>query len=123
MAKIKLIRSPDWTVFRVEGDLSRDEIIDAVKHHYPHLNTKNIIWDLSSGSMDRLLGEDFHAIAKETKAVKRNVHAGKTAFVGSQNIVFTLVCMYTAVATMEEAPAEYKAFHTLQEAILWIGKE
>jgi len=120
MARIELVHSPHWTTICILGDLSRDEIIDAVKLHYPSIATRDVIWDISLGSMDTLLSKDFAAIAQETKAVKRNAHGGKTAFVGSTAMVFTLACMYASVAVDEGVPAEYNAFRSLAEAEQWI---
>ena len=42
---------------------------------------------------------------------------------GPNDVVFALLCMYSAIAVMEEIPGEFSAFRTLPEAVEWLEKE
>jgi hypothetical protein len=122
VANIRLTAVPNANLLTVEGDLTAEEIKAVVRKHYGSFSTPNIIWDLSSGTMSGLTREQFQEVAK---LAREHLPPGnrKVAFVGSTDTTFAILCMYTAIAVLNDVPAEYSAFHTLEAAIRWIAEE
>lgn len=109
------------TVFEVDGELSAGDVKDVVKRYYAELRPPHIIWDFSpGGSMLKLTKEEFKEVAAAAKKVLGSGER-RVAFVGPTEVTFAILCMYTAIATIEEVPAEYSAFRTLDEALRWMG--
>lgn len=122
VAQIALTAVPNANLLTVVGELSAEEIKAVVRQHYRTFVTPNIIWDLSLGSMSSLTEQQFRDVAK---LAKEHLPPGrrKVAFVGSSQTTFAVLCMYTAIAVLNDVPAEYSAFHTLEEAVRWIAEE
>jgi hypothetical protein len=120
MATIEVISASSWTLFRAKGDLSRDDIITAITTHLPDASSPHIIWDLLDASMHSMTQADFTAIAETSKSHNQTRGDAKTAFVGTTQETFALVCMYTGLASLDEISIEYAAFSSIEEAERWI---
>jgi hypothetical protein len=124
MATIDITTSESLLILSVTGKLSADEVIAIVREYYPNGIVKNVIWDLTSGSLLSISNEGFRAIAK---AAKESVEGGfrqggKTAYVGLADVEFGLLRMYSAIAEMANVPVQYHVFKTMEGARNWIDE-
>lgn len=98
-----------------------EDVRGVVDRYYAQLKPPHIIWDFSpGGSMLKLSKEEFKEVAAAAKKVL-GTGERRVAFVGPTEVTFAILCMYTAIAMIEEVPAEYSAFRTIEEALRWMG--
>lgn len=110
----------DITVFNITGDLTADEIITAIQLEYAHNPTTHVIWDLSAGSLDRITADDFRRVARAAQGTRVPAPEAKTAWVGSDDLAYGLMRMYTALAEAAEVPANYQVFRQRADGFEWI---
>jgi hypothetical protein len=112
-------------IVSVSGKLDADEVITVINEYYPNGIVKNVIWDLTNGSLLLISQHGFRRIAK---AAKESVEGGarqggKTAYVGLADVEYGLLRMYSAIAEMTGIPINYFVFKTFEEARVWINQE
>ncbi len=122
MAAIEIKIIDDLLIATVSGTLTAAEVIEVVNEYYPGGVVRNVIWDLTHGSLHFISHEGFRSIAKAAKeagasGIRRN---GKTVYVGSNEIECGLLSMYTAIAEVTGVAAKYEVFTTIREAEDWI---
>lgn len=108
-------------VYTVRGSVSKQELIAACKATCVSFEGPHLIWDFTDGNIGDLTRDDFVEIAR---AAKESIPAGahrKTAYVGPNDVVFALLCMYSAIAVWEDIPGEFSAFRTMAEAERWLA--
>jgi hypothetical protein len=110
-------------IISVTGDLTANEVIAVVEEYYSNGIIKDVIWDLTLGTMQSITGDGFKSIAKATKKVLANGSrmGGKTVFVGNSIIEYDYFRMYTVVAEITGVDVNYNVFKTLEEAKNWIA--
>ena len=118
---ISFTKKGDWGLYTVRGEPSKAELIAACKAVCTALDVKHVVWDFTDGIIGQLSREDFTEIARAAKASIPHGVERKTAYVGPSEVVFVLLCMYSAIAVMEEIPGEFSAFRTMREAEQWLG--
>ena len=109
-------------IVNATGELTADEVISVVNEHYPSGVFKDVIWDLTHGTLQKISREGFAAIARATKKSLAGGarQGGKTAYVADKASEYGLMRMYTFIADMEGVPVDYHVFNTVQEARYWI---
>ena len=122
MATIDMITEGNLLIVTVSGDLTADEVIAVVKEYYPTNQVKDVIWDLTNGTMKSISFAGFHEMAITTKMVvsfgaRKN---GRTVFVGTTDEDYSVNKMYTVMAEVTGVPISYKVFRTIDEARNWM---
>jgi hypothetical protein len=122
MAKIDIKIVDNLLIVSVSGELTAEEVIAVVDEYYPKGIVKDVIWDLTNGSLQSISREGFKAIAI---AAKRSVEGGfreggKTAYVGGAEVEYGLLRMYKTIAEMTGVPVKYDVFKTVEEVKNWI---
>ena len=122
MASIEIKTEGDLLIVSVNGDLTAEEMITVVKEYYPLETVKNVIWDVSNGSMLSMPRNDFDEIAKVVKESVENGarQGGRTAFVKKEDLELGLVILYTIIAEMSGIPIKYHVFNSIEDARIWI---
>jgi uncharacterized protein YaaQ len=125
MATIDITIEDSLLVATVTGNITANELIAVVLEYYPNEMVRDVIWDLTNGSMKAISKDGFSEIAKTTKMVvaggaRRN---GKTVFVGGVDREYVLSSIYKVIAEVTGVPIKYKVFMTLGEARNWIASE
>lgn len=118
---ITFTQTERYGLYSVRGEATKAELINACEAVCSKLETPHLIWDFSGGTIVELVREDFIEIAH---AAKRSIPPGshrRTAYVGPSEVVFAMLCMYSAIAVMEEIPGEFSAFRTMAEAEDWLN--
>jgi len=124
MATIDIKTTGTLLILSASGKLTANEVIAVVNEYYPNGIVKDVIWDLTSGSLQSISNDGFRAIAK---AARESVaggfrQGGKTAYVGVADVEFGLLRMYSAIAEMANVPIQYHVFKTMDDARRWIGE-
>lgn len=123
MAIIDITYKGTLLVVSVTGNISADEIVAVVTEHYPNGIVKDAIWDLTNGSLQSISRSGFQKIAKASFASVAGGarQGGKTAYVGSADVEFGLLRMYSAFAEMTGTHIKYNVFKSIEDAESWIG--
>jgi uncharacterized protein YrrD len=109
----------------VTGNITANELIAVVLEYYQNNIVKDVIWDLTNGSLKSISQEGFIAIANAAKMVVADGsrRGGKTVFIGSADCEYALSRMYKVIAEVTGVPIKYNVFKTIEEARNWIEQE
>ena len=118
MIQVLQLYGGKFTLFKVEGKPTVDDIIGIVKTHYANVQV-GIIWNFIKGEIADFSSQDMRTIASH--AAQSAKHK-KTAFVGPKDIQFGILRMYGANAEMKNVPPIMKAFRTMEDAIDWLNE-
>ena len=125
MATIDITIEGSLLIATVRGDITANELIAVVLENYPNDMVKDVIWDLTKGSMKAISKDGFSEIAKTTKMVVAGGarRSGKTVFVGGVDREYVLSSIYKVIAEVSGVPIKYNVFMTLEEARNWLASE
>ena len=125
MATIDITTEGNLLIATVTGNISAGELIAVVLEYYPNNIVKDVLWDLTNGSLQSISQDGFKTIAKTTKMSMAggSRRGGKTAFVGSTDSEYNLSSFYKVVAEVTGVPVKYNVFKTIEEARSWLGRE
>jgi hypothetical protein len=124
MSAIEFTTDDNLLIITVKGDLSAKDMIAVVLEYYPSENIKNVIWDLTNGSLQLISEAGFKAIAQTAKAsiTSGSRKGGKTAFVGNSHSEVLTSSIYKAIAEVSGVPTKYNVFRTLEDAKGWMNR-
>lgn len=119
MATASIRHNDGIMIVTVHGELTPEEIIRIIREHYFSGTVRDVIWDLTDGTMSPMTGADLDTIARTAmEAVTAGARPeGKTYFVGSSLIDHNIFCKYVVSAELLGTPARYQVFKTLEEAL------
>jgi len=125
MATIDITTEGSLLIATVTGNITANELIAVVLEYYPNDMVKDVIWDLTNGSMKAISKDGFSEIAKTTKMVVAGGarRSGKTVFVGGVDREYVLSSIYKVIAEVTGVPIKYNVFMTLEEARNWLASE
>lgn len=125
MATIDITTEGSLLIATVTGNITADELLAVVLEYYPNNIVKDVIWDLTNGSLESISQDGFSEIAKTTKmAVEGGTRqGGKTVFVGSVEREYALSRIYKVIAEVTGVPIKYNVFKTVEEARNWLERE
>jgi hypothetical protein len=123
MAAINIKTEGSLLIIYVSGILTAEEVLSVIKKYYSNGIVKDVIWDIAIGSLGSITEDGYKAIAHEAyEALQSGSRkGGKTAYVGSADLEYGLLQMYTAIAKMTGIPTKYNVFRTFGEARNWIA--
>ena len=109
-------------IVSVSGTLSANEIISVINEYYPNGIIKDVIWDITDGTLVSISQNDFKSIAKAAfdSVATRSRQVGITAYVGDAVVKYSLMRMYSIIAEQKGVRFEYIVFNTTTEARKWI---
>ncbi|HWA16038.1 MAG TPA: STAS/SEC14 domain-containing protein [Gemmatimonadales bacterium] len=122
MATIRVAhdREHDVTLYTVAGELTPEEVIATIERDYATNPTTHILWDLTDGSLVGMTSAAFRRIADVARERRRPTPEGRTAYVGSDDLAYGLMRMYTTLAYFARVEADYEVFRTREEALAWL---
>jgi hypothetical protein len=125
MATIAITIEGSLLIATVTGNIAANELIAVVLEYYPDNIVRDVIWDLTNGSLESITTDGFSEVAK---TVKRAVaggsrQGGKTVFIGSVDREFALSRLYNVIAEVTGVPIKYNVFKTIEEARNWLKQE
>ncbi|OPY77217.1 MAG: hypothetical protein A4E65_02815 [Syntrophorhabdus sp. PtaU1.Bin153] len=124
MAQIQTIAAGDVTVKKIIGALTVDEWLRDVDDFFlSHHVTKNLVLDLSEGSLEHLTYDDIIRITDRVRMYAHSRAGGKTAIVAPTDLEYGISRILGAFAKIRAVPFDTQVFRTLSEAAEWIGVE
>ena len=122
MATIDIKIEDNLLVVTVTGELTANETMAVIHDHYPTGIIKDVIWDLTNGSLLSISQDGFRAIAHAAKqaVASGSRQGGKTAYVGLATVEYGLLRMYSSIAEVTGVPIKYYVYRTIEEARNWI---
>lgn len=121
MAEINTFISGELTIKKIIGEVTADELMNALRQFYTGHITKNVVWDLTNGSAGKLMPINIEHIAE---LVLQHAHVrigGKAAIVAPNDLNYGMSRMFNTYAELGSIPFETQIFRTLSEAGLWMG--
>lgn len=112
----------DLTVFCIEGELSFEEQMEALRQFYEGTPTRNVVWDFRRLEGSRISSGQLREIISFIKWHGKKRPAGKTALVAATDLDFGLSRMSQAYADYEKVPWPIESFRTMDEALAWFDK-
>lgn len=109
-----------WTIFRLSNELRRETIVQAINEHFHHLQTADVIWDLSAAYVGAFNDSDIEAILNAALAHGVKRRDARTVFVCSNPAVFDAVSAYISAAKKAEMTVDYAVVATQEQAERWM---
>jgi hypothetical protein len=124
MAAINIKTEGSLLIIYVSGILTAAEVISVIREFYSNGIVKDVIWDIAIGSLGSITEDGYTAIANEAFEASQSGSrkGGKTAYVGSADLEYGLLKMYTAIAKATGIPTKYKVFRTFGMARNWVAE-
>lgn len=120
MAHVLYEQKDDLVVLRVVGNLSIDEIHEAIKAHFPKV-TKHLIWDFTNGHLYGVTPVNLKRFPDlVSKHLPSERTTGKTAYACPNDFDYGIFRMYTAIADIQNMPFEYGVYRSFEEAFGWV---
>jgi len=117
----------DFTWFTLKGAINTDEWISTIEEYAAQGLTKYELFDLLKVEMDMELptSDDIRRIFDSARSgAHLRPPGGKTAMLANEEVIFGLSRMYDILATTEESITwETGVFHSLSEAVEWLGDD
>jgi hypothetical protein len=121
MGEIKTVISGEVTLRKIIGDVTIDEMLNALREYYAGQVTRNWVWDLSNGSVRSLTSNDMKLIAELVLQHAHSRAGGKTAIVAPNDLDYGISRMLNIYAELGNILFQTQTFRTLSEAAKWIG--
>ena len=111
------------TTHTVIGELSFEEIMTTHKQFWEGQPTRNVLWDLSMGSMALLSSGDLERIADYANLHSEKRAGGKTAVVVSRDLEYGLSRVLDTLRDIRKVPLQLEVFRSMEEAYQWLNEE
>jgi hypothetical protein len=110
------------TCYILSGNVSFDELMEALKKFWEESLTENILWDLRNATFGSLSENEIDAIDEYVQGHVVKRIGGKTAMLVHTDVDYTIGNIFMSRA-QDHMPFQLKVFRTLEEAVEWLGKE
>lgn len=111
----------DLAVFAIEGEMTSEDLVDAVRRFYAQGPTRLILWDMTRGTGRGISTEDYARLARTLKRPAARRPDGRTALVTVHEVDFGLARMFESLALEAGVQVAYRTFRTVAEARRWLG--
>ncbi len=118
---IKIDKELDLATIRFSGQTSSSDIIDAIQSFYRSELASKVLWDFLESNLSELPSEDITLIIETAKSYSGMRPGGKSALVGSSDLLFGIARMYASLAEVKCHPITNRAFRSRQEALDWLN--
>jgi hypothetical protein len=125
MAQFQVSTDPELNllVLVAEGDISVDDVVDAVAEHFASHPMRNVLWDFSCARIDGLRNMGLMRIARASSATAAARGQGaRTAFVARGVLADELVELFRTFTIPFASPIEYRLFADRASALGWLGR-
>ncbi len=121
MASLQIASHAHELLITVTGELSVPEILAVIRTHYPQLRCQAVLWDLEQAGMPALDLAEMRQISQEARRCLPPTLHPRIAYVCSEQTYNSIMCIYAALATIAENPAEYSVFREKAAARAWFA--
>jgi len=109
------------TVHEVVGEVTFQELLDAVTTYYEGSPTRHVVWDLTKGSIEKLNFEQLHELAEIIRDRSHSVCGESIAWVAPRDVDYG--CCREIEAITSFLPSESKVFRTMEETWSWFSED
>lgn len=122
MANIEIVTEGELLIVNVKGELSAVEAIAVINKHYPSGNIKDVIWDMTEGSMLSISRDGLSLVAHAAKVAVANGarKGGRTVFVANRESEYGMARMYSIISEIAGVPVDYHVYKNLEDARHWL---
>lgn len=119
-----LDQSRQLTTFVATGEVSFNDIIEALRPFFLGRATKNVLWNFCEAQPDvDDLSKNIEMIAKFSDKERVLRSAGKTALVATADLMYGLLRMYETFADLHGLAHSVMAFRRIEDALQWIDED
>ena len=111
------------TIFAVEGELTFQEQMDALKAFYSGEPTANVVWDFRLLEGKRISSQELEEISDFIKTNQAKRPQGKTALVVSNDLDYGLSRASMTLYEIRNVSLSLMPFPSMDEALKWIDGE
>lgn len=113
------------TTFTASGELTYEEVSDAIKSYYENAPAHNVLWNLLAASTAKITTAQVDLISHELEQFRKNSKGAKTAIVAPSGASFGLSRMLQTLLEVkgDPPPVELKVFRDMEEAFRWVREE
>jgi hypothetical protein len=119
---ITIDKTLDLTTIRFSGRVIVSDITDALQSFYQTAITTKVLWDFLEGDFTDLPSSDLTTIIDAAKSFSDMRPDGKSALVGSSDLLYGLARMYASLAEVKRHPISNRAFRSREEALDWLNR-
>ncbi len=121
MIQVTIDTQQDYTQFIVSGEVSIDDLIDAVKTYYSSDPTRLLLWSFPDVQRGGFTPADIDRLISLVALYSEKRPGGKTALVASGDYAYGLSRMHAAKAEVRKIPVEYFVSRQIEKALDWLG--
>ena len=113
----------DLTIYKVNGELSNEELLRLNNELFMGQSTEKIIFDFRNGSLKNISPGVFKQKIISSKSRTEKRKEIKVAIIANKDIDFGMGRMYAAYVEMEDIGVTISVFRTQSEALQWLDLE
>ena len=110
----------DLTIFKATGTLEFNELLSVVKHFYAGKPTLNVLLDLTEVPSVQITTDEIRELAGFKPRFESKRPPGKTAILGTSDLVFGLARMFETQSEIMDVPHAVRVFKKLAMAMSWL---
>ena len=123
--EIQAYESKKLTICIASGELTFEDVSNAIESFYESTPTLNVLWDLSSTTTTNVTTGQVHQISELLERLRKSRKGGKTALVSPADITYGLSRMLQMLLdlTGDPLPVELRVFRDRKEAMQWFSED
>jgi hypothetical protein len=110
----------DLMVVSVDGEVTTEEILEAISDYLASHGSLKALWDFSGAEKVKVTTADLRRITDDLKSHFKHNAGRKVALAGSGNINIGLGRLFTVFAAVAGLPSEYRVFRKVEHAMRWL---
>ncbi|WP_339856176.1 hypothetical protein [uncultured Nisaea sp.] len=116
-----LVEAGDLVVFRVDGLVTAEQAVAAIKNHYSRTPSKFCIWDLSGASLSEITYDRFQMIVEAVgEFADARGPGARTALVADGDLNPVLAKALAAQVQVSKLAIETRVFRDQKTARTWL---
>ena len=109
------------TVLTGTGELSFEEVSEAIAGFYEGSPTLHVLWDLREARASHITSEQVNQIASSLSVLRNTREGGKTALVTPIDATYGMVRMFQLfLESLGQSDIQMRAFRDMDEALQWM---
>jgi hypothetical protein len=110
-------------IHKCSGNLTTEDMSDAINAFYVSSTNKYTLWDFSNASMKNISMESVKQLIILEQKRASSIAGGRTAVVAPHNLEYGFARMLQMKSDTDDLPFKIGVFRTLEEANEWLLSE
>jgi hypothetical protein len=120
IVKTTIDRTNDLTIIIAAGEITVDDIFDAVRNYLMDSPTHKFLWNFIEADGSKIKSGDFQKMHVKISGLSNMGECRKVAVVVSRDIGFGLSRLSATYAECAGINAEHNVFRNLEDALTWL---